>query len=168
MGLNEHLSAVEIHSGIHASKAKAFHIVGRNKEQRVNHQRNIHGKMQAVGGFIKGMSDKFIELLIFLLCDFVFVARPDCLNGVDLLRIDQNGKWNKVRIFLHNASDVLFIGKLLCIITQFKYDLCSPLQSLHRLDGILPAAVRTPLHASRFGLPGSGFHCNLFCNHKGE
>ena len=62
MGLNEHLSAVD---SLRAPcvQAKAFHIVGRNKEQRVNHQRNIHGKMQAVGGFIKGMSDKFIELL---------------------------------------------------------------------------------------------------------
>ncbi len=130
MLVDEHFLAVEIDTGLHPAHAHIFKVVLGYKEEGIDGQRRISGKMETEGGLIIGIADELIEFVVLFVCDFAFGAAPDGLNCVDLFPFNVDRKGDKGGVLLDDAFQGELLAVLLSVVFQLNNDLGAPMQAV--------------------------------------
>ena len=59
--------------------------------------------MKRVLGFVKRVCDELVEMLVFILCDFVLTLAPQSLNCVEFHIVKKNRKVDEVGVLFDNG-----------------------------------------------------------------
>ncbi len=166
MLVDEHFLAVEVDTGLHPAHTQGLEVVLGHKEQGIDGQRRISGKMEAEGGFIIGIADELIEFVVLFVRDFALGAAPDGLNRVDLFPFHFDRKGDKGGVLFDDAFQGELLAVLFSVVFQLNNDFGAPVQAVARADGIGAVAVGMPFMAFA-AVPGAGLDGDGLCRHKG-
>ena len=145
--LNQHLAAIQVYFGIHAPHAERLAVSLRHEQQRLNRQRRVRREMQPHQRRVVIVPDEFVKLVVFLVLDLVFAARPDRLERVEPVAVQCNRKRHETRIPLDDPLDRVAFRELLRVVLEFQRDLRAARQVRRRRDLVAARAVAHPLPA---------------------
>ena len=143
--IDEHLAAVERNFRRRAPEAHRLGIVRREKQDGIDRQRRVRGKMQPVLRLVPGAALEFVEVLVFLLADFAFAFQPKRLHRVELFAVELQRERDVFRIALQHVLRLVFFGEILEFLLQPDHELRAARERLaRRLDRVAAVPVARP------------------------
>lgn len=105
---DQNLSRIKVHLKLLLRHLHLLIVVVWNIEDRLDRKRDISAVMELIFVWNLGVGKMFIELLIFILSDFSFVAEPDCLQTIDNLVVQFNGVFVENRVLANYFFNLKF------------------------------------------------------------
>ena len=103
---DQDLSRIEMHLELLLRHLHLFIVVVWNIKDRLDSKWDIGTVMKLIFVWNLGVGKMFIELLVFILSYFSFVAEPDSLQIVDNLAVQFNGVFVENRVL---ANDFFYL-----------------------------------------------------------